>query len=117
MRVGIPRTLSYFTFYPLWKPFFETLGAEVIVSPESNKELLDDGVRNTVTDACVPIKLFHGHVAALIDKVDILFMPRLVSLDGKSTLCPKFLGLPDMVKYSIAGLPEIIENRLDLKKG
>lgn len=117
MRVGIPRTLSYFTLYPLWKPFFETLGAEVIVSPESNKALLDDGVKHTVSDACVPIKLFHGHVVALRDKVDILFMPRLVSLDGTSTLCPKFLGLPDMVRYSINGLPEIIESRLDLKKG
>ncbi|HZK24434.1 MAG TPA: acyl-CoA dehydratase activase-related protein [Oscillospiraceae bacterium] len=117
MRVGIPRTLSYFTLYPLWKPFFETLGAEVIVSPESNKALLNDGVKNTVSDACVPIKLFHGHIAALIGKVDILFMPRLVSLDGKSTLCPKFLGLPDMVRYSISGLPEIMESRLDMKKG
>jgi predicted nucleotide-binding protein (sugar kinase/HSP70/actin superfamily) len=117
VRVGIPKTLSFFTFYPLWKPFFEGLGAEVVVSPDSNKALLDEGVRETVNDACVPIKLFHGHVAVLRDKVDVLFLPRLVSLDGKNTLCPKFLGLPDMVRYSINGLPEIIEDRLDLKKG
>lgn len=117
MRVGIPKTLSFFSFYPLWKPFFESLGAEVVVSPDSNKGLLDEGVRETVNDACVPIKLLHGHVAVLKDKVDILFLPRLVSLDGKNTLCPKFLGLPDMVRYSINGLPEIIEERLDLKKG
>lgn len=117
MRVGIPRTLSYFTLYPLVQPFFEGLGVDVVVSPESNKDILDEGIKETVNDACVPIKLLHGHVAALKDKVDILFMPRLVSLDGKNTLCPKFLGLPDMVRYSIKGLPEIIENRLDLKKG
>jgi predicted nucleotide-binding protein (sugar kinase/HSP70/actin superfamily) len=117
VRVGIPKTLSFFTFYPLWKTFFEGLGVEVVVSPESNKALLDEGVRETVNDACVPIKLFHGHVAVLKDKVDVLFLPRLVSLDGKHTLCPKFLGLPDMVRYSIQGLPEIIEDRLDLKKG
>lgn len=117
MRVGIPRTLSFFTLYPLFKPFFEGLGVEVVVSPASNKALLDEGVKDTVNDACVPIKLFHGHVNVLKDKVDILFMPRLVSLDGKSTLCPKFLGLPDMVKYSVANLPEIIDTRLDLKKG
>lgn len=117
VRVGIPRTLSFFTFYPLWKPFFEALGAEVVVSPISNKALLDEGVRETVNDACVPIKLFHGHVSALKDRVDILFIPRLVSIDGKVTLCPKFLGLPDMVRCSISGLPEVIESRLDLKKG
>lgn len=117
MRVGIPGTLSFFTYYPLWKTFFEFLGAEVIVSPPSNKSLLDIGVRETVNDACVPIKLFHGHVAALKDHVDILFIPRLVSLDGTATLCPKFLGLPDMIRYSINGLPELIEQRLDLKRG
>lgn len=117
VRVGIPKTLSFFTFYPLWKPFFEGLGAEVVVSPDSNKALLDDGVKDTVNDACVPIKLLHGHVASLKDKVDVLFLPRLVSLDGKNTLCPKFLGLPDMVRYSIQDLPEVIEDRLDLKKG
>ncbi len=117
VRVGVPRTLSYFSFYPLWKALFEGVGAEVVVSPPSNKELMDAGVRETVNDACVPIKLYHGHVEALKDKVDILFLPRLVSLDGKVTLCPKFLGLPDMVRYSIAGLPELIDLRLDLKKG
>ena len=117
VRVGIPRALSFYTFYPLWKPFFEELGAEVVVSPVSNKDLLDAGVRETVNDACVPIKLLHGHVCALKDKVDILFLPRLVSLDGKNTLCPKFLGLPEMVRFSIVGLPEMIETRLDLKKG
>jgi predicted nucleotide-binding protein (sugar kinase/HSP70/actin superfamily) len=117
VRVGIPNSLSFFSFYPLWKTFFEGLGAEVVISPDSNKALLDEGVKETVNDACVPIKLFHGHVAVLKDKVDVLFLPRLVSLDGKNTLCPKFLGLPDMVRYSINGLPEIIEDRLDMKKG
>lgn len=117
MRVGLPRTLSFFTFYPLWKPFFEGLGAEVVVSPVSNKALLDEGVKETVNDACVPIKLMHGHVAAIKDSVDILFIPRLVSLDGKNTLCPKFLGLPDMIRYSISELPELIDARIDLKKG
>lgn len=117
MRVGIPKTLAFFTFFPLWKPFFEELGAEVVVSPDSNKALLDAGVKETVNDACVPIKLYHGHVAALKDRADVLFVPRLVSLDGKATLCPKFLGLPDMVRYSLEGLPELIDQRLDLKKG
>ena len=117
VRVGIPRTLSFFTYYPLWQPFFEGLGVEVVISPPSNKELMDKGVKGTVNDACVPIKLFHGHVEALKDKVDILFIPRLVSLDGKVTLCPKFLGLPDMIRYSLEGLPELIDIRLDLKQG
>jgi predicted nucleotide-binding protein (sugar kinase/HSP70/actin superfamily) len=117
VRVGIPRTLSFFTYYPLWKTFFECLGADVVVSPVSNKALMDEGVKDTVNDACVPIKLFHGHVAALKDSVDIMFIPRMVSLDNKVTLCPKFLGLPDMVRYSVSGLPELIDLRFDMRKG
>jgi predicted nucleotide-binding protein (sugar kinase/HSP70/actin superfamily) len=109
--------LAYFSFFPLWKAFFEGVGAEVVISPPTNKEVMDAGVRETVNDACVPIKLYHGHVEAIKGAVDILFLPRLVSLDGRVTLCPKFLGLPDMVRYSVDGLPEMIDLRFDLKKG
>lgn len=33
MRVGIPRALLYYQYYPAWKTFFEEMGAEVVVSP------------------------------------------------------------------------------------
>ncbi len=116
-KIGVPRSLAYYTFFPLWNTFFEELGFEVLVSKESNKAVLDEGVIDTVNDACVPIKLYHGHVKELADKVDYLFIPRLVSLDGKETTCPKFLGLPDMVKHSIDNLPPMIDVRLDLRNG
>ncbi|OWZ83286.1 acyl-CoA dehydratase activase-related protein [Natranaerobius trueperi] len=117
LKVGMPRSLAYYTYFPLWNTFFKELGVEVLLSNESNKQVLDQGVKETVNDACVPIKMYHGHVKDLMEKVDYLFIPRLVSLDGEETVCPKFLGLPDMVRYSIDGLPPIIDNRLDLRKG
>ncbi|ACB83708.1 acyl-CoA dehydratase activase-related protein [Natranaerobius thermophilus] len=116
-KIGIPRALAYFTFFPLWITFFEQLNMDVMVSSESNKQVLDQGVKETVNDACIPIKIYHGHVKDLTGKVDYLFVPRLVSLDGEETVCPKFLGLPDMVRYSIEGLPPLIDERLDLRKG
>lgn len=117
MKIGIPTTLIYFSYYPLWKTFFEELGFEVIASPKTSKEILDRGVAEAVNDACVPVKLFHGHVLALKDKVDYLFIPRMVSVTREATFCPKFLGLPDMIKHSLEGLPGIIDTRIDLKKG
>jgi predicted nucleotide-binding protein (sugar kinase/HSP70/actin superfamily) len=83
---------------------------------------MDQGVKDTVSDACIPIKIFHGHVEDLIGKVDYIFIPRLISLRkygdfGTETLCPKFLGLPDMINASINNLPPILEVRFDLKKG
>ncbi|NLC12224.1 MAG: 2-hydroxyglutaryl-CoA dehydratase [Firmicutes bacterium] len=116
-RIGIPRALSYYTFYPLWKSFLEELGLEVVISGETNRKHVEKGIFLTVTDACIPIKLLHGHIAELKDKVDYIFLPRLVSADGISTFCPKFLGLPDMVRHSMPGLPIIIDVRYHMKRG
>jgi len=64
IRIGIPRALSYYTFYPLWRVFLEKLGAEIIVSKNTNRKILEDGIKETVNDACVPIKVFHGGIDA-----------------------------------------------------
>ncbi len=114
--VGIPRYLGYYSFGPLWERFLSELGVRVVISPESNRRILDDGVREAVTDACIPIKLYHGHVLALKDRVDFVFVPRLVSADGTSTFCPKFLGLPDMIRHSLPNLPPLLAPRLQVGK-
>ncbi len=113
IKVGIPRALSYYTFYPMWRAFMEKIGAEVLVSRLTNKKILEDGIRDTVNDACIPIKVLQGHVLDLAGKVDYIFIPRMVSADGKATFCPKFLGLPDMVRFSGRNLPQIIDVRYD----
>ncbi len=116
-RVGIPLALGAYEYLPLWQTFFEELGAEVLVSQATTKEILDRGIEDTVSDACVPIKVFQGHVAELADKVDFLFIPRLVNVIDNKVFCPKFLGLPEMVKFTMSGLPQIIDVRVDLRQG
>lgn len=121
-RIGIPRTLAYFIYFPFWKTFFEELDQEVIVSSPTTREIMDHGVREAVNDACIPIKLYHGHVADLASKVDYIFCPRLVSVRkhgdfGTETFCPKFLGLPDMVRLAMDDIPPIIDVRVNLKQG
>lgn len=118
-KIGFPSTLFYFIYYPFWHSFFKNLGFEVVTSRPTTKYSLDLGVKEAVNDACLPIKLYHGHVAELKDKVDVLFLPRMVSvrkLDAE-TFCPKFLGLPDMIRNSIDDLPKIIDEKVDLAKG
>jgi len=119
LKIGFPSTLFYFLYYPFWYSYFTSLGFEVVTSQPTTKYSLDLGVKEAVNDACLPIKLYHGHVAELKDKVDVLFLPRMVSvrkLDAE-TFCPKFLGLPDMIRNSIDGLPEIIDEKVDFAKG
>lgn len=114
-KIGVPASLYYYSNYNFWKAFFGELGLEVVSSPVTTKEILDLGVQDTVNDACVPIKVFHGHVMWLRDKVDYIFLPRIVSFTKEDTFCPKFLGLPDMVRTSVANLPLLISPRIDLK--
>ncbi len=113
VSVGIPQALSFYSYYPLWKTFLENIGAEVVLSRPTNREILEWGIRNTVTDACIPVKIIHGHVMDLKNRADYLFIPRLVSVDGRHTFCPKFLGLPDMIRFSGEKIPTIIDTSLN----
>ncbi|AKL94096.1 putative protein DUF2229 [Clostridium aceticum] len=112
-KIGIPRGLWFYDYYPLWKTFYEELGAEVILSNPTNKKTLDAGVKNTVDEACLPVKIFHGHVLDLKDKVDFIFLPKLMSAYEKEYICPKFCGLPEMVTHSIKDLPPIIDTEIN----
>ncbi len=116
IKVGIPRALLFYEYAPLWISFFNDVGAEVIVSDKSNKRILNNGTIYTVEDACIPVKLYNGHVLYLKDKVDYLFIPRIMGVYEKEYICPKFCGLPEVVKYSIKDLPKLINTKIDLTK-
>ncbi|MCK4260558.1 MAG: hypothetical protein KAX49_16395 [Halanaerobiales bacterium] len=115
-RVGIPRSLLYYIYYPGWKKFFEELGAEIVLSPPTNKKILDLGVKDSVDEVCLPVKLYFGHLEVLKDKVDYLFVPRVISISKKEWICPKFIGLPDMVKAQLKDLPPMISPDLNMRK-
>lgn len=109
MTVGIPKGLLYSKYHIFAESFFDKLGMDVVTSPDTNKVILDEGVERCVDDACLPIKIFHGHVQWLKDKCDYLLIPRFLSLEKRKSLCPMFCGLVEMVTNSISGLPQIID--------
>ncbi|OGO79043.1 MAG: 2-hydroxyglutaryl-CoA dehydratase [Clostridiales bacterium GWB2_37_7] len=106
MKVGIPKGLLYYEYQPFFQTFFEELGAELIVSPDTNKDILDKGVKYCVDEACLPVKVFHGHVSAIKDKCDLLLIPRIMQQRQREFICPKFCGLPEMVVNSIPDMPK-----------
>ena len=115
LKVGIPRALLYYYYYPMWRVFFQELGAEVVLSQPSNKGLLAAGLKNAVDEVCLPIKLAYGHVLDLADRTDLIFLPRMVSIGRSEYICPKFLGFPDMIKR-IKGVPKLIDVNVNLYK-
>jgi predicted nucleotide-binding protein (sugar kinase/HSP70/actin superfamily) len=112
-RIGIPRALMFYRYFPLWHTFFERLGWRVMVS---------DRVRQKekiiyFEDSCLPMKLLVTHAVQLKDKVDYLFIPRLVSIHRIYIMCPKFRGAPDIVRLATEGNVSMIDETVDLRKG
>ncbi|MEW9121693.1 MAG: acyl-CoA dehydratase activase-related protein [Thermotaleaceae bacterium] len=103
MKVGIPRALLYYYYYPFWKTFFDALHVETVLSEPTSKGIMNKGVEFSVPEICVPIKVFIGHVASILPRVDYIFVPRMVSISKNEYFCPKFMGLPDMIKYTVPG--------------
>jgi len=117
IRVGIPRALLYYQYYPMWKTFFEGLGAEVVVSPPTTQAILSSGASRVVADTCLPVKAYCGHILALVEKCDYIFIPAVRSVKRKIYNCSKFLGLPDMTKAVIPESPPILDIDFDINKG
>lgn len=115
-RVGICRALHAYHHYALWQTFFAELGWEVVLSPPTGRKMVEQGVRLSPSELCLPVKAFIGHVAELKDEVDALFFPRIVCTKVARDWffgCPKAIGLPDLTRAVFDSLPVVVEPILD----
>lgn len=117
MKVGYPKSLLFYKYFPLWETFFSRLGAKVEYSVSTNKKLITKATALAENELCLPVKVFFGHVLDLKEKVDCLFIPRYVSVEKTAYTCPKFLGLPDLTRATDQSLPPILEPVINFKKG
>jgi len=97
MKIGVPGGLLYYRYEPFIRTFFNELEVSTEYSTVSNKEILDLGARNCVDEACLPMKLFHGHAAKLQKSCDYITVPRIMNSEFGESICPKFRGLPELV--------------------
>jgi len=101
MTIGIPRALIYWKRPYFWESFFENLGFEVLLSPKTNKEIVEEGVKISDPETCFSNKVYFGHLKWLEGKVDYIFVPRLKANEEKLEYCPKFFGIPDLAKILV----------------
>ena len=113
MRIGVPRGLLFYRYFPLWETFFEALGIEVIVSTPTSEATVRNGSRLLPGDLCLPVKIYFGHIESLKEKADFLFVPRYISIEPHAYMCPKLIGLPDMVQCAINSIPPLIDFPID----
>ena len=98
MKIGIPRALQYFFYKDLWLGFFKNINVETILSPETNREIVKMGVNNSIDEACFSSKIFIGHVEYLLDKCDMIFVPRIENSAIREEYCTRIFGLYDLVR-------------------
>jgi predicted nucleotide-binding protein (sugar kinase/HSP70/actin superfamily) len=101
MTIGIPRALIYWKRPYFWESFFENSGFEVLLSPPTNKEIVEMGVKVADPETCFSNKVYWGHLLWLDKKCDLIFIPRLKANQEKLEYCPKFFGLPDLAKILV----------------
>lgn len=113
-KVGIPRAISYYNNYPFYYGFFKALGIEIILSEKTTTKIINLGTKYVVSETCLPIKVYVGHVVNLLDKgCDIIFIPSIQSTDYKINNCSKIRGLPEIIRNVINRPFTMIEPTLD----
>jgi predicted nucleotide-binding protein (sugar kinase/HSP70/actin superfamily) len=118
IKVGIPKALHFYRFFPFWKKLFEELDIQIILSTGTNKKIVEQGVTHGFGELCIPVKLYYGHVLQLIKEhpdLDYLFVPRYVSEVKEAYFCPKFLSLPDVIKI-LPNVPKILGFEVNVKE-
>ena len=116
MKIGIPRSFLYFKYEFLWETFFKELGCEVVLSPETNKQILKDGINHSIDESCLSAKIYMGHVKALIGKADYIFVPRIDNFGRNDKVCTKFNAMYDIVRNTFEGI-SLIDYNIDKRRG
>ncbi|NLF83236.1 MAG: hypothetical protein GX568_04540 [Candidatus Gastranaerophilales bacterium] len=115
MKIGIPRGMNFYNYYPFWHGFFNYLGIEVVLSSKTTKKTVISGSELVVSETCLPVKIFMGHILDLIDNkgCDVIYVPSHQSIAPKIYNCSKIRGLPDLVRNVVKRKFLLIEPTLD----
>jgi predicted nucleotide-binding protein (sugar kinase/HSP70/actin superfamily) len=114
MIIGIPRALLYYWYGHQWEAFWRECGCEVKISAPTDREVILTGARVALDELCLPVKIFIGHLLTLAPQVDWVMLPHLIKVERDAYICPKFMGLPDLVAHTA---PEITAKLLTVKVG
>jgi len=98
MKIGIPKAFFYYRYGALWESFFDALGVETILSPDTNREIVSRGSSLAVDESCLSNKIYLGHVAWLMDKCDYVLVPRIGQQGRAGTVCTRFHAVYDMIR-------------------
>ena len=97
VKIGIPRALTYYYYNNFWKFFFDNLNVDIIISPNTNMDILYRGNLVASDEMCLSLKTYLGHIDYLKDKCDYILIPRIDNYGINNQTCTNFLSLYDLV--------------------
>ena len=118
IKVGIPRALHFYRYFPFWKKLLEELDVEIVLSPPTNKKIVEEGVTHGFGELCIPVKIYYGQVLKLVrdnPDLDYIFVPRYVAEVKEAYFCPKSLSLPDVIKI-LPQVPRLLNFEVNVKE-
>ncbi|HYH04410.1 MAG TPA: acyl-CoA dehydratase activase-related protein, partial [Bacillota bacterium] len=106
MKIGVPNTLFSAYHLPYWQRLLSLLGVEAVISEPSRLATAQSGSKLLPHEFCLPVKVFLGQIVHLLEQdVDLVLLPTLSSRNRRNFFCPKLIGLPEIVRYTL-GLDE-----------
>ena len=114
-RVGIPRSLFYYYYGDIWKDFFDSLKIPYIISPITNQEIMDRGMKIANDEMCLSLKNYLGHIDYLQDKCNYILVPRISNFKNSNQTCTNFWAAYDIVKNLFP--VNLLHYNIDLEKG
>ncbi len=93
-KIGIPRSMYFHDRFPFWGTYLQETGFQLIISDQTNKTIINQGIAASIAEPCFPIIVAHGHIQNLIEKqVDFIFQPNVINVEAQlpqveSFLCP-----------------------------
>jgi len=100
MTIGIPKALLYYQYGVLWKSFFAGLSCDVVVSDNTNEAIFLDGSRDSISECCLPAKVYLGHVRFLRNRCDYILSPYVDKKKGGDAICTRFWGMGDVIRHT-----------------
>ena len=111
--IAMPFALNLKEFLPFWAAFFGELNYELVLSPETDPEIVQTGLIHVPAEFCYPVKVLFGHVKTLLDKgYKRIFIPHMQFFEPpKKRLqyaCPYTQAVPYIVRENMQSDAEIL---------
>ncbi|MBF0537901.1 MAG: CoA protein activase [Nitrospirae bacterium] len=92
--IGIPYIFLMHEYLPFWTTLLYALGFNVVLSPKTNRQVVNLGVESVLSESCFPVKVAHGHIKHLMQagggsdplhkKVEALLLPSFINVNNAS---------------------------------